>query len=254
MKTIIHIGQHKTATTSIQQFLQDNRKTLARTGLYVPSQIAGHRSPSHFILNVYALATDRFSSQKDRIIAQNGKNYISELESVLRKDIEKIYEKAVKNNCDQVIWSNEGLYLLNSVEEYQRLTNLFAQYSTEIEVVCCFRDVASYRESYLRQLQKQEITPSSDPDSYRYLEPDSWLFDYQRKKELLGEVFNKCNYFTYDPNDNVKKFMEVIGVEVDNSGDYRFNVTGSPRNQLLHRLRKTLGAVFPGKQRESLKN
>lgn len=254
MKTIIHIGQHKTGTTSIQQFLQDNRKTLARTGLHVPSKIAGHPSPSHFILNVYALAADRYSSQKERIIAQNGKKYISKLESMLQKDIAKIYKRAEKNKCDQVIWSNEGLYLLNSVAEYQRLTSLFTHNSTEIEVVCCFRDVASYRESYLKQLQKQKITTSADPDSYRYLGPDSWLLDYQRKKDLLALVFDKCTYFEYDPQDNVKKFMEVIGFTVDDARDYRFNVTGSARNQLLHRLRKTLGAVFTGKQRESLKN
>ena len=72
MKTIIHIGQHKTGTTSIQKFLQDNRTTLAENGVYVPSRLAGYSEPSHFILNVYALAEDRYSSRKKAIVKAKG--------------------------------------------------------------------------------------------------------------------------------------------------------------------------------------
>ena len=181
MKTIIHIGQHKTGTTSIQRFLQDNKITLTKNGLYVPSKIAGYNYPSHFILNVYALADDRYSSKKEKIIAEKGKHYLSELKIVLKKDIEQIYKDALYKKCDKVLWSNEGLYLLNTVTEYKRLKQLFSEYSTEIEVVCCFRDVKSYRESYIKQLGKQKISLSNNPDSCRYFEPDSWLFDYERK-------------------------------------------------------------------------
>jgi hypothetical protein len=73
--------------------------------------------------------------------------------------------------------------------------------------------MTSYRESYIEQLGRQNIPLSNNPDSYRYLEPDSWLFDYKRKKELLSEVFDKGTYFLYDPNDNVKNFMETIGLD-----------------------------------------
>ncbi len=72
MKTVIHIGQHKTGTTSIQHYLQDNREALAQHGLYVPSEIAGYSNPSHFILNVYALAEERYSSMKEEIIRDKG--------------------------------------------------------------------------------------------------------------------------------------------------------------------------------------
>ena len=166
MKTVIHIGQHKTGTTSIQHYLQDNRATLAQNGLYVPSRIAGYSDPSHFILNVYALEEGRFSSKKEELIATKGTAYFSELEIELKKDIEEIYKEALQQKCNRVIWSNEGLYLLNTVKEYKRLISLFSEYSTEIEVVCCFRDVRSYRESYTNQLAKQKISPSDNPDSY----------------------------------------------------------------------------------------
>jgi len=230
MKTIIHIGQHKTGTTSIQYFLQDNRTTLVENGLY--------KHPSHFILNVYALEKDRYSSKKEEIIANKGKQYLSELEIELKKDIKIIYKDALQNKCDKVIWSNEGLYLLNTVTEYKRLIGLFSEYSTEIEVVCCFRDVKSYRESYIKQQSKLNIRPSNNPDSYRYLEPDSWLFDYKRKKDLLSEVVDIFTYFKYDPIDNVKKFMETIGHNTANTDSYRLNVTEKTHNNLLQRIKK----------------
>lgn len=225
MKTIIHIGQHKTGTTSIQNFLQDNKNALVKNGLYVPLSIAGHDNPSHYILNVYALNDDRFSSKKESILAKKGKKYFKKLESNLKKDIGNIYKDAVRKHCNEVIWTNEGLYLLNTVEEYQRLLNLFSQYSDEIEVVCCFRDVELYRESYIKQLKKQKISVSDDPDSYRYVETDSWLFDYDRKKYLLSEVFQGRVYFDYDSTDNVKKFMDIIGHSSEETDNYRLNIT-----------------------------
>lgn len=244
MKTIIHIGQHKTGTTSIQNFLRDNRKALLKNGFYVPSRIAGYDHPSHFILNVYALAEGRYSSMKDELVSTKGKQYIDILEIKLKRDIEHIYKDASQKKSKEVLWSNEGLYLLNTVAEYKRLIGLFSEYSTEVEVVCCFRDVKSYRNSYIKQLRKQNIPLSDNPDSYRYVEPDSWLFDYKKKQDLLSEVFDKCTYFLYDPNDNVKKFLEAIG-GYDNisTGGYRLNVTGNARSNLLQKIKKRLASA-----------
>jgi len=227
MKTIIHIGQHKTGTTSLQSFLQDNRAALIKDGLYVPTSLAGFDSSSHFILNVYALDENRYSSMKEMIIADKGRQYLNELEAELKKDINRIYADAKQKKCNTVIFSNEGLYLLNRETEYKRLMNLFVGCSKEIEVVCCFRDVQSYRESYIKQQAKQNFQPSDNPDSYRYLKSDSWLFDYERKKELLSSVFKKCTYFNYDSMDNVSNFMKVIDHKLTYTNDYRLNVTRS---------------------------
>ncbi len=225
MKTIIHIGQHKTGTTSIQKFLQDNRVSLMRNGLYVPSNIAGYNHPSHFVLNIYSLADKRYSPMKEKIIKQKGEAYLEKLKLVLENDIERIYEDASQNQCDKVLWSNEGLYLLNSLNEYAKLKSLFSKFSSEIEIVCCFREIESYRQSYIKQLTKNNGTLSDNPDSYRYLAPDSWLLDYSRKKELLSMIFDQCSYFSYDSNDNVKKFMKSIGFNSVRTETYRLNVT-----------------------------
>ncbi len=204
----------------------------------MPQKFSGYTEPSHFLLNVYALAEGRFSPKKEEIIATKGAEYLSALETELRIEIEEAYRDAKSNRCSTVLWSNEGLYLLNSIPEYSRPLDLFTPHSTEVEVICCFREVQDFRDSYMKQLKKRNMSPSCDPDSYRYVDVDSWLFDYDRKRDILAKVFGKCTYFTYDPNDNIKKFMETIGLDQVNASDYRRNVTKGKR----HRERQGLNA------------
>jgi len=225
MRTIIHIGQHKTGTTSIQNFLRNKRRGLAKEGLYVPDSLVGCDNPSHFLLNVYSLHKNRFSSTKEKLLATNPPEYFVDLEARLRNDISKHYRIADQQGCRDVIWSNEGLYLLNSPEEYKRLFDLFAKHSSVIVCVCCFRDVESYRTSYMKQLMRQRIGFSEDKDSYRYVKPDSWLFDYKRKEEILKQVFENVICFPYNEENNVKCFMGQIGYSAADADAIRLNVS-----------------------------
>ena len=77
------------------------------------------------------------------------KSEISKIKQTLKKDVEMIYEDAHSQNCNQIIWSNEGLYLLNSLKEYGRLKSLFQKLSNQIEIVCCFREIDSYKKIFL---------------------------------------------------------------------------------------------------------
>ena len=77
----------------------------------------------------------------------------------------------------------------------------------------------------MEQLKKQGLGFSDDKDSYRYVDKDSWLFDYAKKKELLNQVFDKVIYFSYNPNDMVKLFMTSIGYSAEDTKSIRLNVT-----------------------------
>lgn len=225
MRTLIHIGQHKTGTTSIQHYLQQNRSKLSDHGLYIPDSIVGFTNPSHFILNVYALNENRFSSMKERLYKVKSQSYFDGLEDELKLDISRHYKIARQKGCKDVLWSNEGLYHLNSEMEYVRLKNLFNEHSTSIVSDCCFRDPQSYKQSYAKQLLKQGIMPSKNKDSYRYLEDDSWLFDYPAKLKMLNNVFEETISFSYNKENNVTKFLNSIGYSDISAKDVRLNVT-----------------------------
>ena len=211
LKTYIHIGSHKTGTTSIQHYLQEHRAALMDAGLYVPDTLLGFDNPSHFLLNVYALDEDRDSTAKTRLREFLDKDFFATLDKRLAAAVARHYQQAMDAGCEEILWTNEGLYLLNSVAEYSRLRQLFSLYSEEVACVCCFRDKESFRQSYIKQLESLELPLSDDPTSYRYLEPDSWIFDYDRKQALLTEVFDEVLILDYDPSDMVKVFMEALG-------------------------------------------
>lgn len=225
MRTIIHIGQHKTGTTSIQHYLRNHKIELAKNGLYVPDSLLGYDNPSHFILNVYSLDQNRSSAMKDRLKATNSSEFFMELEQNLEFDIAQHYQRANEEGCKDIIWSNEGLYLLNSVREYKKLKELFYKHSSEIVCICCFREFESYRMSYMEQLKKHGINFSDDKDSYRYVEADSWLFDYKQKKEILGQVFDQVIFFSYSKENMIEAFMEKIGYLATDTDSIRLNVT-----------------------------
>ena len=185
----------------------------------------GYKNPSHFILNVYALNEYRYSSMKERLLREKPESFFQNLESNLKADIEKHYQEAKKQKCREVIWSNEGLYLLNSVEEYRRLFRLFSEHSSSIIGICCYRDVESYRESYRQQLLRQGFSLTMDRSSYRYLEKDSWLCDYDRKSSLLEEVFDETITFKYNKEDNVKQFIKEIHHLKSYTNSTRENIT-----------------------------
>ena len=140
MRTIVHIGQHKTGTTSIQHFLQNRRDDLAEAGLYIPDTLLGFDNPSHFLLNVHALDADRESTAKIMLKEAVDPGYFDTLADRLREDIARHYALALEHDCAEVLWTNEGLFLLDSEAEYARLRALFDDHSDSVDCVCCFRD------------------------------------------------------------------------------------------------------------------
>ncbi len=230
METIIHIGQHKTATTSIQKYLLNNKLKLKEQKIYFTDKILDYQKPNHIILNVYALLKDRKSGAKRRVIESRGIEYLNELDKSLPAEIERIYSNAVQENCDKIIWSNEGLYLLNSEIEYEKLLNLFKPFSSKVTIVCCFRDKKSYIKSYEKMMGG---IPSDDPESHRYTKKDSWLLDYDGKKNLLSKVFDEVLCFDYNPKDNIKEFLKVLKIENESNTQLRLNVTKKKKKESL---------------------
>jgi hypothetical protein len=87
MKLILHIGTHKTASTSLQHFFTLNRGVLCNSGIHYPSN-----SNSAYVSNF--LATD--------IIFDRGSN--------VRAVLDKAMRNANKLNCHTVLISAKSFY------------------------------------------------------------------------------------------------------------------------------------------------
>lgn len=224
MDVIIHIGQHKTGTTSFQHMLKEKRLELLKLGFYFPESLAGFAKPSHFVLNLCSLAAEHSSPMKD-IMTKKGAWDPSALSQVLRDDLDKHYQLAVRSNCHTMIFTNEGLYLLQTAEEYQRLKRFF-DFAHKITCICTFRDKESFASSYKKQLVKQGIVFSSDKTHYSYVAEDSWLYDYDAKKELLDLCFDNTFFLKYCAENAIKNLLDAmkINLKVDDT-TLRLNVT-----------------------------
>ena len=153
-------------------------------------------------------------------------NYLSQLSCNLKNDISKHYQQANEAGCTDIIWTNEGLYLLNSVEEYTRLYDLFAPHSDEIICVICFREIEAFKLSYKKQLEKQGIPFSEDQDSYKYIKNNSWLFNYKYKNKILKAVFGEnIHSLNYDPVNMIMNFMDTLGYPVSDDKGLRLNIS-----------------------------
>jgi FtsZ-binding cell division protein ZapB len=109
MEIIIHIGPHKTATTSIQKALSINREILEKNGIFFPNSITTldgtHEIPwslLHFDLRL--LGGDVISMQID-------KDYIGQ-----------IMETARGRGCDKIVLSSEDFSLL-SIDQWTYFLN-----------------------------------------------------------------------------------------------------------------------------------
>jgi len=244
MKTIIHIGQQKTATTSIQRYLRNNCNSYLKKGIYIPINFMGidvefkiPKVVNHQPLHVFSLSDKRLSYWSRRLINKNPR-FLDHIKNNLENEVKKVYDEAVEKKCDKVVWSNEGLYLLNSLSEYQKLKNIFSIHSDEIEITCCFRDKEEYRESFTKQIMRLETNrhkgnPNnhpelSNPKSCYYFGKESYLYDYSRKKELLQECYDKCIFFNYCKENNVVNFLNKISLPIcDKHTNVRSNVTNN---------------------------
>lgn len=207
-ETIVHIGHHKTGTTSIQESLKINSKALMKKELYVPLDFCGRHTTNHYELNVVSLNADRSSPMKDKM-----KGKVFSLTEIVQKSIANTYKRAQELGLKRVIWSNEGLSLLRHYDEYERLANLFRPYSMRLSVVLCIRDKEEFKASWKKQLSRMGLDELSEPsDSYRHLGESSWLLDWTERLSHIISIFDQVKVYKYHQHSSVRDFFTVIGI------------------------------------------
>jgi len=136
MKLVIHIGLHKTGTTTFQTFLHLNRKTLLKAGVFYPEM--GDEHESHWVL--------------PNQLVRNNWDYV---EDFMRTN----FKAAKKENVETVFISSEDfeLFLFEGFRASQ-LENLSYRIGfSSINWVCVLRNQWDYFNSLYSQLSKQQV-------------------------------------------------------------------------------------------------
>lgn len=236
METFIHLGQHKTGTTSIQSFLLKNKAALEVQRIFIPTDFMGRKTANHYELNLVTLADQRSSPMKD---AFNGS--LENLKGKVENEIDLIYKLCINKNCNKVLFSNEGLSLLRHYEEYQALYNLFSKYSIKVSVVICLRAEKEFKSSWASQLKRMGLVEEkNDKNSYRYLGDDSWLFKWQDRLAVMSQIFDKLIVYKYKKISSIHSFCDALNIDllkIDKKPDKTFqrNVTKESNNTELRK-------------------
>lgn len=145
-KVYIHIGLHKTGTTTLQQFLHANRQQLAvEENIYFPA-LAPNLShalygafcdhPLEYNQNVFRGISDTHAVEKHR-------EYVCQ-------SLEQEFESA---SAAAAILSGEDLSLLTQ-DGWQRLIDWLNPWTDEIEAVCVVRDPLAWSQSAAQSMIK----------------------------------------------------------------------------------------------------
>jgi hypothetical protein len=187
MKCFLHIGTEKTATTTIQNFFDANRKILLEQG-YIYTKSAGITNHSDLAVAAYN------SDTRDELTSQYGIYTSDEFEAFRLNTIlshkTKIHD--IQNKNSTIIFSSEHFHSrLNSLDEIERLkTILYSIGVTRISVIVYLRRPADIANSMYSTAIKAGYVMDSPPL------PGSPYWD------------NVCNH-----KNTIQKFSTVFGMQ-----------------------------------------
>lgn len=250
MKTLyLHIGTHKTGSTSLQKWLSEHEPFLNENGygLYKGK----HNRDNHVELYLAAMRYNRDSFRKQSMPTFH---FDDGYTRSVAKRVQGFISAADQRN---LIMTSEGLSLLRHDDEIQRLRAVLGSDCEQVKIILYLRNKKDYLRSYRLQLQKKKgRSPSKDYWSALYVEDDTWLIDYQQLIDAYGGVFgfNNLRWIDYDQEMSnqgniIPSFIEALGlsgaVSEQAFESYRYNRTlGSPakKRKRWPRCLRTMGA------------
>jgi hypothetical protein len=230
-KARVHIGTHKTGTTSFQAWGGANRSEIQR--------LTGYR----FYESRWSGAQVEFpilSIRPELDLDSRKVNHpwiTPEVEQEMRDHIRS------QLNGENLIISAEGLSFIRFPEEVDRLRELLDPY--ELEFIVVQREKADFLRSYTQWMAKLDLKQRDDPSSVRYVEADSWILEFEKFPLLFPGILTiDYDQAMRDQGSVIPSIME--GLVADTSmlppwSEYKLNrAPVRKRFMALRRLRRRL--------------
>lgn len=227
-RVILHIGTHRTGTTSLQRALADHPDELARQGFRFPEGLV--YPDKHVELWFASMRPGRL-----RDVARFLDWTLAKMNHPIRSCEDPSWFDVTRQHVretagDGLIFSCEGLTHLRYADEVERLREVLDE--PEIDVVMVHRAPEDFLESYGWAMQIIGNRLSEDPDSVLYTEPDSWLVDYDARVALWEGALGAEHVHVVDFDEAVRErgstlpaMLEAMGIDlgVDDVEAYKLN-------------------------------
>jgi hypothetical protein len=205
----IHIGTHKTGSTSIQVFLRQHAEELKNSNIIVPvagtkSNLSGHHNIAWELRNDV-----RFNPSNGTL-----------------KDL--LTEIRFREDCKVVISSEDFEYLSQYPKELKNFDRTLEHAGFKVKYLVFFRDIESYSESLYHELKKHNVYISKNKfdqivKNFGFFKCNrDWYFEFNYKRfvETWESIVEK-KIISMDYNVNSKEigilpaFLEQIGADSD---------------------------------------
>ena len=197
---VLHVGIHKTGTTSIQQFLRDqNDGLLAAAGA---SYAEGFLIPIvHTELPLVTIRSERTWPARLRFPETQRRSWQVAAKAHVRDQVNA-------SKPDRLVYLHEDLSYLRYEDEFERLRDLLT--GRTVTVVVFLREPEAFLRSYAAQIEGTGFELSDDPSSFAYVQPDSWLVDYDALLAGYRDCFGAANVEVFDYDQTVERDGTVI--------------------------------------------
>jgi len=255
-KIILHIGLHKTGTTSFQNWILQNYKLLLRQGVHPYKPLFRDNS---YAANELGLSVLRYGVMDD--IHKGPWNIDMDCfdASVWREQIRaKIKDICDTSERENLLISGEYMSFVRTQVEIDKLKSLLP---TEIDthIIMVLREKQDWWRSYCSEVNKwkHHIPGRVDAsrNSHAHLDPTGWLQDFDAVKKLFCDNFSSVSILEYTSDGMVRVLLSEIGihdVEINEPRDNTSKTFVSPRRSWLRLIynRFILGTLVKSKVRE----
>lgn len=239
MKLILHIGIEKTATTTIQNYLYDNRNNFVENGTYIIRSLGQGNNRDLVSCAMNNEHFDDYHLNKD--IASSEDKIAHDISTLKRLEYEL---DKMPSNINKVVISSEQFHSrLTNDEEVFKLKSILNSYFSDIKVIVYLRPQVEVLVSLYSTIIKSggkinfndfiEENPKNLVEYYDYkglLEKWGKVFG---DSNLIPKIFNKKNL---KDNNIVNDFCATSGISLFEYNSNYLNESLTPISQEIIRL------------------
>ena len=237
-KIFLHIGGHKTGSTSLQKYLHISRSALLNAdfvfyrGIFYPE--------NHVELYLHCMK-NRGLTFVD-ILLPEARNYLNNYN--LKQEVSDFIHR---NKNKNIIFSAEGLSYLRYADEVKALKELLQSSFHDVNVLWVNRAVKEAKASYIKQIERTKgASVSSDCDSVFYIAENSFLWEKDKLRAIYNREFNFIE-FEYSKK-VVGELLRFMGLPIETEVKWE-NVTYKSREgRFVTRIKQMLKKIIKSLQ------
>ena len=216
-RIVLHIGTHKTGTTSFQRWFTENEQAITEAcgATIYKGRVRDARELGALFINPDRETPDirrriqRGDTADAGSLPLRGTSEWNQLETEV---LSSVRQQLVAASQTFVV-SSESLSLLRYPSEISRLAEIFPPDQTT--VVVCLRTAEGFLASWKRHLDRDFFEFSDDPTSFAYVQPDSWLVNYEQLLTAYRDVYGHESVVVIDYDDAMTQHKSTVPSIID---------------------------------------